>query len=110
MVEEGVANVVAKRIVVLETLFEVDYQFLGVVNWNGIGMRFRFFGGIGFGAGEFGRSGGRLGILEFVESGLNGVVDGLEVVLEVLPLEGEFGDGGGVGLEEVEGFADLLSV
>lgn len=70
----------------------------------GLGSR---IGGIGNGI-RFGR--GELGILEVVEFGLNGLVDGLKVVLEVLPLEGEIGDGGGVVLEEIEGFAYLLSV
>lgn len=62
--------------------------------------------GIGFGFG-FGFRLGRVGLLEVVDSGLEGVVDGAEVFFEVLPLEGKVGDFGGVGLEEVEGFAEV---
>lgn len=45
--------------------------------------------------------------LELVEFGLDGIVDGEEVFLEVLPLEGKIGNFGRMGLQEVEGFAEL---
>lgn len=45
--------------------------------------------------------------MELGDFGLDGVVDGAQVFLKVLPLEGKVGNFGSVGLEEVEGFAEV---
>lgn len=53
---------------------------------------------------------GSLFLTEFLKLGLDGIVDEDEVVLELLPLEGEIGNSRGVGLDEIEGFANLQFV